>query len=220
MMRTRSSGRIRAQPSISARLRPQPMQSAEIGSTAHTLLQGLSTSVMGGRADVMSKIKIAARKANSVANCTFALPAAGAVAGVATAAIDRRALDRGPMGVMGCRRWKIQLIAALSHVAGAEHGSRHEALRRRSRAQSPAHAHLFGREGDYVAHGASRYRRHGTEVPDLRRDQSTQASPGAGTGRWHGDHGIDRNLPLLRGAQARSAAVRAWGSGAGAHRDV
>jgi hypothetical protein len=41
------------------------------------LLQGLSTSVMGGRADVMSKIKIAARKANSVVNCTFAPPAAG-----------------------------------------------------------------------------------------------------------------------------------------------
>ena len=51
------------------------MQSAEIGSTAHTLLQGLSTSVMGGRADVMSKIKIAARKANSVANYAFAPPA-------------------------------------------------------------------------------------------------------------------------------------------------
>ena len=53
------------------------MQSAEIGSTAHTLLQGLSTSVMGGRADVMSKIKIATRKANSVAKCTFAPPADG-----------------------------------------------------------------------------------------------------------------------------------------------
>src|SRR3984893_13904179 len=143
MMRTRSSAPIRIQPSISARLRPQPMQSAEIDSTAHTLLQGFSTSVMGGRADVMSKIKIATRKANSVAKCTFAPPADGHDCGVATAAIDRRALDRGPMGVMGCRRWKIQLIAALSHVAGAEHGSRHEALRRRSRAQSPAHAHLF-----------------------------------------------------------------------------
>jgi len=67
MMRTRSSAPIRIQPSISASLHPQPMQSAEIGSTAHTLLQGLSTSVMGGRADVMSKIKIATRKANSVA---------------------------------------------------------------------------------------------------------------------------------------------------------
>jgi hypothetical protein len=112
MMRTRSSAPIRIQPSISARLRPQPMQSAEIDSTAHTLLQGLSTSVMGGRADVMSKIKIATRKANSVAKCTFAPPADGHDCGVATAAIDRRALDRGPMGVMGCRRWKIQLIAA------------------------------------------------------------------------------------------------------------
>src|SRR5258708_38908188 len=121
MMRTRSSGRIRAQPSISARLRPQPMQSAEIGSTAHTLLQGLSTSVMGGRADMMSKIKIAARKANSVANCTFAPPAAGAVAGVATAAIDRRALDRGPEGVVGGRRWTRQCVAGLSHRARAEH---------------------------------------------------------------------------------------------------
>jgi hypothetical protein len=69
MMRTRSSAAIRIQPSIFARLRPQPMQSAEIGSTAHTLLQGLSTLVMGGRADVMSKIKIATRKANSVAKC-------------------------------------------------------------------------------------------------------------------------------------------------------
>jgi hypothetical protein len=77
MMRTRSSGRIRAQPSISARLRPQPMQSDEIGSTADTLLQGLSTSVMGGRADVMSKIKIAARKANAVANRTSASPPMG-----------------------------------------------------------------------------------------------------------------------------------------------
>ena len=112
MMRTRSSAAIRIQPSISARLRPQPMQSAEIDSTAHTLLQGFSTSVMGGRADVMSKIKIATRKANSVAKCTFAPPADGHDCGVATAAIDRRALDRGPMGVMGCRRWKIQLIAA------------------------------------------------------------------------------------------------------------
>jgi hypothetical protein len=53
------------------------MQSAEIGSTAHTLLQGLSTSVMGGRADVMSKIKIAARKANAVANRTSASPPMG-----------------------------------------------------------------------------------------------------------------------------------------------
>jgi len=33
------------------------MQSAEIGSTAHTLLQGLSTSVMGGRADVVGQDK-------------------------------------------------------------------------------------------------------------------------------------------------------------------
>jgi uncharacterized membrane protein len=77
MMRTRSSAPIRIQPSISVRLRPQPMQSAEIGSTAHTLLQGLSTSVMGGRADVMSKIKIAARKANAVANRTSASPPMG-----------------------------------------------------------------------------------------------------------------------------------------------
>src|SRR5258708_22287326 len=111
MMRTRSSGRIRAQPSISARLRPQPMQSAEIGSTAHTLLQGLSTSVMGGRADMMSKIKIAARKANSVANCTFAPPAAGAVAGGATAALEPRALERGAIGGVGGRRLEKQFIA-------------------------------------------------------------------------------------------------------------
>jgi hypothetical protein len=112
MMRTRSLAAIRIQPSISARLRPQPMQSAEIDSTAHSLLQGLSTSVMGGRADVMSKIKIATRKANSAAKCTFAPPANGDDCSVATAAIDRRALDRGPIGVMGCGRWNIQLIAA------------------------------------------------------------------------------------------------------------
>src|SRR5258708_22305266 len=114
MMRTRSSGRIRAQPSISARLRPQPMQSAEIGSTAHTLLQGLSTSVMGGRADMMSKIKIAARNANSVANCTFAPPVAGAGAGGATAAHDRAALDPKPLGGVGGKSMEKQLIAALS----------------------------------------------------------------------------------------------------------
>jgi uncharacterized membrane protein len=112
MIRTRSSAPIRIQPSISARLRPQPMQSAEIGSTAHTLLQGLSTSVIGGRADVMSKIKIATRKANSVAKCTVAPPADRDDCGVATAAIDRRALDRGPIGMMGCGRWNLQLIAA------------------------------------------------------------------------------------------------------------
>src|SRR5262245_319515 len=144
MMRTRSSAPIRIQPSISARLRQQPMQSAEIGSTAHTLLQGVSMSVMGRRADVVGKIKIAARKANSVANPTSASPPMVA----ATAPADRRALDPGPMGVMGCGRWNIQPIAALSYVAGAEHGSRHEALRRRSRAQSSAHADFFGREGD------------------------------------------------------------------------
>src|SRR5215470_17260670 len=102
MMRTRSSGRIRIQPSISARLRPQPMQRAEVGSTAHSLLQGLSTSVMGDRADVTSKIKIATRKANAVANCTFAPPADGTVAESQRRPPDRRALDRGAMGVMGC----------------------------------------------------------------------------------------------------------------------
>src|SRR5262249_18280613 len=77
MMRTRSSAPIPIQPSISARLRPQPVQSAEIGSTAHTLLQGLSMSVMSRRADVVGKIKIAARKANSVTNRTSALPRLG-----------------------------------------------------------------------------------------------------------------------------------------------
>src|SRR5262249_56858460 len=141
----------------------------------------------------VAKIKSAAGKANAVARRTSASPPMGA----ATAAADQRALDPGPTGVMGCGRWNMQPIAALSHVAGAEHGSRDEALRRRSRAQSSAHADFFGREGDYVAHGASRSRRHGTDVPDLRRDQSAQAGPGAGAGRWHGDHGIDRNLSLF-----------------------
>ena len=35
------------------------------------------------------------------------------------------------------------------------------------------------------------------------------AGAGAGARRRHGDHGIDRDLPLLRGASSRSAAVRA-----------
>jgi hypothetical protein len=46
MMRTRSSGVKRSHPAISARLRPHPMHSAELGSTTHTLLHGLSMSAM------------------------------------------------------------------------------------------------------------------------------------------------------------------------------
>jgi len=63
IMRARSSPLIRLQAAISARVRPHPMQSAEIGSSVHTLLQGLSMPVMSRHGIWWGKIRTSARKA-------------------------------------------------------------------------------------------------------------------------------------------------------------
>ena len=57
-------------------------------------------------------------------------------------------------------------------------------------------------------------------VGGLYRDQSDAAGAGARARRRHGDRGIDRHLPLFRGAPARSAAVRPRRAGERAGRNV
>ena len=73
MMRARSAAVKPVQPSISARVRPQPMQRAEIGSIAQILLQGLSM-VMDGGGKLRCKIRIAAGKAIAVIELSERLP--------------------------------------------------------------------------------------------------------------------------------------------------
>jgi hypothetical protein len=60
------------QPAISATVRPQPAQSAETGSTAHTLLQGVSMSAMSRCGEVRrATVRIAARKAIAEIGCSL-----------------------------------------------------------------------------------------------------------------------------------------------------
>src|SRR5438132_4893492 len=65
MMRLRSSALKEAHCAISASVRPQPMQSADIGSTTHTFLHGVSMLAMNreeGHAGA-AKIRVGTRKA-------------------------------------------------------------------------------------------------------------------------------------------------------------
>jgi hypothetical protein len=64
MMRNRSALLNRLQASISARVRPHPMQSAEIGSSVHTLLQGLSMPLMIRHENMLRQDKDASAEGN------------------------------------------------------------------------------------------------------------------------------------------------------------
>src|SRR3954463_11732493 len=100
MTRTRCSGVKRSHPSISARLRPHPMQSAEMGSTIHTLLHGLSMSAMGRFSERRAQDKHRRAEDNAVVprayipilNIRFLLKLALADGGVLV----------GPDGIGGC----------------------------------------------------------------------------------------------------------------------
>jgi hypothetical protein len=64
MIRRRSLALNVGQSAISLSVRPQPMHSPEAGSIVHTLVQGVSTEIMG-RGALQDRLKIGRRAANA-----------------------------------------------------------------------------------------------------------------------------------------------------------
>ena len=99
-------------------------------------------------------------------------------------------------------------------------GEGDEALRQQNGAKSAPDADFPGGKGHFGADRAGRYPGHAAQDAGIHRHQSLPADAGPGAGRRHGDHRVDRHLPIFRGAAAGAGFVRDRADGGRPGRNV